>query len=114
MIGELIVCNKRNPKRKNFVYIPIHRPYPLGNPFAMREDDERGAVIERYQNAFDHLYSTNKSFEKAVNEVIILLLKGDNVALECYCVPKPCHGNVIKEKILEIIKKKYKDPFEEI
>jgi hypothetical protein len=114
MLGKLIVVNKNRPKRKNFIYIPIHRPYPLGNPFIMRKDDERGAVIERYRNSFDQLYSTNKNFEKAVNEIIIYLLKGDNVALECYCVPKPCHGNVIKEKILEIIKKKYLNLLNEI
>lgn len=115
MIGNIIVCNKHNSyKRKDYIYIPIYRPHPLGNPYVLTKEEQRNDVIEKFKNNFDLLYSEKEEFKKAIDDVIIILSKGQNVAMECYCKPKPCHGDIIKEKILEMMKNKISDPFDEI
>jgi hypothetical protein len=68
-------------------------PGCFGNPFPMKnqfDDEEREKVIALYREYFEERIENDPAFRAA-----ILTLRGKRLA--CFCAPKPCHGDVIKE-----------------
>jgi hypothetical protein len=74
-----------------------HEPYDIfigrgsifGNPFEIGIDGDREQVIKRYQHWFNML-TRDEAF---VDQVLRL----EGKTLGCFCVPQPCHGEVIVE-----------------
>lgn len=70
-------------QHEDFVY--IGRPSIFGNPFIVGLHGDRETVINLFRD----------SLTPAMKELIIERCKGK--ILGCYCKPKACHGDVIKE-----------------
>jgi hypothetical protein len=94
----IIVVNKHHGKSGEY----IGRGSPLGNTFVIGVHGTREQVIARYatwlQEQIDKknpvvLDELNRLGNKAIDE------KG--LALQCFCYPKPCHGEIIKEKLVQ-------------
>jgi len=98
MAKVIIVANikdghfdKNNP---DHVYIGRwNRGYGVGkskrhNPFKMNDESEREEVIEKYREYI----LTKPELMEALPE-----LKGKT--LFCYCKPKACHGDVLKDLV---------------
>lgn len=94
----IIIVNKHHGKSGEY----IGRGSPLGNPFVIGKDGTREQVIAKYkvwlQEQIDKgnpvvLDELNRLGNKTIDE------KG--LALQCFCYPKPCHGEVIKEKLVK-------------
>lgn len=94
----IIIVNKHHGKSGEY----IGRGSPLGNPFVIGKDGSREQVIAKYRVWLneqimrknpDVLDELNRLGNKAINE------KG--LALQCFCYPKPCHGEIIKEKLVK-------------
>ena len=66
----------------------IGRGSNFGNPFVIGKDGDRDEVIEKYR-AFFASRLNSPEFRQALEK-----LRGK--ALGCYCVPKACHGGIIK------------------
>jgi len=81
-------------KRKDYYDVYIGRPSIFGNPFSMRSERDRMAVIEKYREYFLARIESDPVFKQKV-----LALKGKR--LGCFCAPKPCHGDVIIEWLKE-------------
>lgn len=66
----------------------------FANPFPMIDssDKERSRVIEEYRHWLWEEMAANK-----ISKSDLLSLRGKK--LVCYCSPKPCHGNIIKEAV---------------
>lgn len=60
----------------------------FGNPFRLKNSEQRGATIERYRNYFHNRMQTDAEFSRRILE-----LKGKT--LGCFCKPEACHGDVI-------------------
>ncbi|MFA5347055.1 MAG: DUF4326 domain-containing protein [Methanoregula sp.] len=69
----------------------IGRPSPFGNPFSIGKDGSREEVIEKYRQWLQDQPRLVKIMKRE--------LKGKD--LVCFCSPKPCHGDVIKEVVEE-------------
>lgn len=69
---------------------PIDRRSIFGNPFKITPTCTRKDSIRKYKGRFDRLIANDPHFKQAVE-----LLKGHT--LGCWCVPLPCHGDVIIE-----------------
>jgi len=69
----------------------IGRPSPFGNPFSIGKDGSREEVIEKYRQWLQDQPRLIKIMKRE--------LKGKD--LVCFCAPKPCHGDVIKEVVEE-------------
>lgn len=82
----------------------IGRPSPLGNPYAISQDGTREEVIEMYRTWFYEQLENpdNESFHRALANIKTKLKKGHRVKLECFCAPKPCHGDVIREYFINL------------
>lgn len=69
--------------------IYIGRGTIFGNPFEIGRDGTRDEVILKYKKWFQFLLKDNRF------KLEILKLRG--LRLACFCSPKPCHGDIIKE-----------------
>jgi hypothetical protein len=77
-----------NKKTSSFdVY--IGRGSKWGNPFRMKSENQRGEVIEKYEE-----YARQK-FSK--DELAVLVGK----RLGCFCKPRKCHGDILVKLIEE-------------
>ena len=59
-----------------------------GNPFVIGKDGNRKEVIDKY-----------RIYAQGNKEILESLPKLKNKVLGCWCKPKPCHGDVLKEMI---------------
>lgn len=64
----------------------------FGNPFPLKKgsDEERTECLRLYKLWFDDKIATDPEFKRRVEK-----LRGKT--LGCFCHPKRCHGDVIKE-----------------
>jgi len=69
----------------------IGKPGWLGNPYKLKYFNRKQS-INLYKRDFLKRIKTDKRFK-----IAILKLKGKR--LGCYCKPKDCHGDIIKEYI---------------
>jgi len=100
----ITITNKNKGQQGEYV----GRGSPLGNPFKLKYDCgiERERVIEQYR---EWLYNKIQKGDPIIIDELERLLKiakkGD-LDLLCFCVPKQCHAEVIKE-VLESWLKEY-------
>jgi len=81
------VVNKRTARpRDGDVY--IGRPSIFGNPFEVGEDGTREEVLAKFKQYFLTRLAQDSTFHQAVEA-----LRGKR--LVCWCVPLPCHGQII-------------------
>lgn len=103
---------------KNNFY--IGRGSILGNPFTY--DGKRSSLaklsfstekeaIDAYRMYFKEMYYCDVDFKKEFDKIYNLYKKGEDIYLQCFCHPKPCHGEVIIE---ELQKKLIKESLSEI
>lgn len=94
----ITIVNKHHGKSGEY----IGRGSPLGNPYVIGKDGSREQVIAKYRVWLNEqimrknpvvLDELNRLGNKAIDE------KG--LVLQCFCYPKPCHGEVIKEKLVK-------------
>ncbi len=124
----LIVSNIKDRKtRPDFHTVYVARPSILGNPFILLTENERTNVINAYKHWLlnniklkndnipvnlqyyvkhfgvtivkDYITPKSKHVCAELNNIVKLLNSGKNVELLCYCSPKPCHADIIKEII---------------
>ena len=90
----------------------IGRPSPLGNPFEIGRDGGRDEVIERYQVwLLERLGYSNPSSQMFV-ELFDELCDKNVLILTCWCKPKRCHGEVIRDFLLQAWKEKHGEVLE--
>ena len=91
---------------RNDVY--IGRGSPLGNPYSHMDGTKaevrvatREQAIEKYRTWFEHARMNSVEVHGLLERMVAAHLAGIDINLVCYCAPKPCHGDVIKEYIEE-------------
>jgi hypothetical protein len=85
------------------VSVYIGRPSPLGNPYVLYTDGDRDHVIELYREWLHTSYFNNPIVRSEIDRLVTLCKDGANIELQCYCAPKKCHGDVIKEFVETIL-----------
>lgn len=112
------VYNKENESHSSDPHnYYIGRGSILGNPYTHIKDRRTKALyvvptrddaIDSYSEYFDVMYSGNEEFRMAVDKIYDDLKNRKDVYLECYCHPQRCHGDIIKEKLMQrLIKEKF-------
>lgn len=94
----IIIVNKHHGKSGEY----IGRGSPLGNPFVIGKDGSREQVIAKYRvwlNA--QIMRKNPVVLDELNRLGNKVIDEKGLALQCFCYPKPCHGEVIKEKLVK-------------
>lgn len=89
-----------------FGSVYIGRGSPLGNPFThlsskfdnIQKVETREEAIYQFKKWLNQKVSErNPEVCDELNKLIIKNLKKEDLSLVCFCKPKPCHGDVIKE-----------------
>ena len=87
-------------KYKETKYYYIGRGSMLGNPFVMNNQsiEERNRVCDEYKKYIEKkvFIEKDKNFIDELNK-LKELSKINNLNLGCFCAPKRCHGDAIKE-----------------
>jgi len=74
--------------------VPIFRPHPLGNPYAIGPDGDRDTVIEKYRTWLQYRL---RERDPVFCTALLGIRPGQPLA--CHCAPKRCHGEVIAEAL---------------
>lgn len=78
----------------------IGRPSPLGNPFRVESEKQRGKVISQYREwLLGKVKSKDDTIVSELKRLRSLAETQGELNLACWCSPKQCHGEVIKEVI---------------
>ena len=59
----------------------------------------REEAIEAFRRYFKEMYGKDEEFTKAFDEIYEHYKNGEDVYLQCFCKPSPCHGDVIAEEL---------------
>lgn len=88
------------------ITIDVDRSNPvLGNPHILKNPNdsmERDLVINKFKRDFIADCKNGGPMLLECERIAGLLTSGKRVALLCWCSPKPCHGDIILEKIREL------------
>lgn len=96
------VINGYRDRRKNEFgrsVIRIMRGTPLGNPFKMGGESERGYRIEQYRQWLWKQMQSDTPQLRELKRLAVLHKQNEEVLLSCCCKPKPCHGDIVKRAI---------------
>lgn len=93
----IVIKNLRNEKMKNALDIRVDRASILGNPCFMQDESMRNEVCEKYKVYFEEKSKTDANFQRALYNILATYKKYGMVNLFCWCYPKRCHAETIKE-----------------
>lgn len=98
----IIIVNKHHGKSGEY----IGRGSPLGNPYVIGKDGSREQVIAKYRVWLnEQIMRKNPVVLDELNRLGNKAIDDKGLALQCFCYPKPCHGEVIKEKLVKAMYK---------
>jgi len=111
-MGKIVVYNTKDEdytsEPNNFYIGRSKNGNVLGNPFthdgtktslAKLSFKTREEAIEAYSTYFDKMYGHDDEFTKAFDEIYEHYKNGEDIYLQCFCKPLPCHGDIIAERL---------------
>ena len=111
-MGRILVYNshlENHENEKNNFYIGRSRNgNPLGNPFTHEGKNSniakfvvktREEAIEKYKEYFREMYGKDNDLTNAFNEIYEHYRNGEDIYLQCFCKPLPCHGDFLAEEL---------------
>lgn len=85
----------------------IGRPSPLGNPFRITKSRSRRTAISMYAEYITdaimnegHASVHHEEIISELNHIFKILIDNQKINLICYCTPLECHGDIIKQLLL--------------
>lgn len=92
-----------DPYRGNFY---IGRGSPVGNPYTVEEYGRTDAIDQYKKWLKQKIHEQDSSVTDYLNTIYKAAVdKPNGVKLVCFCKPRPCHGDYIKQVIEEMIQK---------
>ena len=95
----ITILNLQKTKPSKPYDVIIDRRSPLGNPFYMRIEAQKEKVCNQYKTWFSN--QIDDVFLNEYNRLLDIYNKYGILRLFCWCVPKQCHGETIKQSILK-------------
>lgn len=95
-MSNILIKNLRKEKPSHSWDVKVDRSSWLGNQFVMKNETERDKVCDQYKEWFyEELYDSAMQAELSLLKDI--LTKYGKLNLFCWCAPKRCHAETIKE-----------------
>lgn len=97
--GKVVVVNRRvvGSRRKDFY---VGRPSKLGNPF---KSPDRAANVRMYRTWLKRAYQNREDIRDIIDEMTALVRSGETIWLACWCAPRLCHADAIKDLIYSLL-----------
>lgn len=108
---HITVVNKYKESEGTAVF--IGRPSPLGNPFSHLDSRSshvtrvatREEAVSRYAEWLDEkITSKDPVVCREMNNLLRMAREGP-LKLLCYCAPKACHGDIIRDRLYQRLSK---------
>lgn len=108
--GNLRVTNKRRGSpltaERGEQVLSVDRSNPvLGNPFILNDVNnhkERDRVINQYREKLYQDMAVQGPMFDAIAEISARMMQGEELCLDCWCAPLPCHADVIRDAAIEL------------
>ena len=108
---NITLVNKKTHIPTDYDYY-IGRPSILGNPYSHKKDSiadiivkNREIAIDSYRTYFYNKIEKNgKDFINELDKLLFFYKENKHINLVCWCYPKRCHGEIIKEYLEEKMK----------
>lgn len=104
------IVNKKNhiPTEYDFY---IGRPSILGNPYSDKKESiadiivsNRDEAVDSYKKYFYERIKSDDVFKDELNKLYVFYKEHHKLNLCCWCYPKRCHGEIIKEYLEDKMK----------
>tara|TARA_B100001250_G_scaffold410405_1_gene436810 strand:- start:625 stop:1038 length:414 start_codon:yes stop_codon:yes gene_type:complete len=106
MTGTITVVNRFTPKAHPDVVRKLitRSASPVGNPFVVGDYGDRDACCDAYEKYVNsgQIWIENEAFVEWINERVYEYEDGKDIELVCGCWPKRCHGNTLRELIIDL------------
>ncbi len=102
------VRNKRQPPLTSFYLgrdMPGRIGSPLGNPFKIKNESERAEAYEKYGKWLDRQMESDTPARQAIYTIATFAWT-ERVLLLCWCAPKLCHCDYVKQVIDKLMLEK--------
>lgn len=84
------------------VLIRVDLASNLGNPYEMRQENQRDDICDKYSKTFKQILAWSPE-AKSYFDNIVETVKHKDVALGCWCYPLRCHAETIVEEVKKAI-----------
>lgn len=104
MIKVVNIYKLNNLKLEDCIYIGRNNykfnlsQSQLANPYTINTNNTREIVVNKYKLWLDEVLRSDNVINREFNR-LVELAKVQDLYLLCYCNPKSCHGDYIKELI---------------
>lgn len=105
-MNQINILNKHHGIAEDDRTIYVGRPSALGNPLTINDRWDRDFVVAQYKKwIYLKIQEQNEKVINALDHIANLVLddSGKPVNLLCWCAPKKCHAEVIREVIIKAI-----------
>ena len=93
--------NKERPVEPYQVRVDASSGSPLGNPFhymiSQEGETARNYCIDMYKKWFSNQLDTNPIVLQETQKLLDIYFEHDKLELFCWCSPRRCHAEVIRE-----------------
>jgi hypothetical protein len=105
------IKNLRSAQPKNPYDVKVDRSNKvLGNCFHMDDESQREEVCVKYIKWFhDKIISCDPYFRHELNRLVTLYRIHGKLNLFCWCAPKRCHAETIRNHIINKLGSSYKE-----
>ena len=83
--------------------VRVDRASIFGNPYRLYGESNRAGVCEKYEVYFRQKLAKCPSFKAEVDKLIDLYKQHNALNLYCWCAPKQCHAETIRDYILQAV-----------
>ena len=80
--------------------VRVDRKTIFGNPFRIENESLRDDALDKYQIYFYERIKKDLEFQNEAEKLLRLYEKYGTLNLFCWCFPKRCHSETIREYIL--------------
>lgn len=102
----ITIHNLRHDARLDLPYeVRVDRKSPLGNPFHMATEADRDSVCDEYAVLLRRKikHGQDVKVRNELNRLYRLYKQYGCLKLYCWCAPKRCHAETIRDVLLEVI-----------
>lgn len=98
----IYIGRRRNPT-KSITTVMDESFSVLCNPFRISDNNSRQEVLMAYRKYANEQMETKGKFFKKIQELMNMLKNNqyEKIYLVCFCKPHDCHGDIVKEIVLQ-------------
>ncbi len=96
----IYIGNLREKYNDNILQVRVDRKSPLGNPFIMEDESQRDTVCNLYEKYLLRQVKHNLRLFCDELDRVLELANTQDIRLMCWCTPKRCHSETIRDWIL--------------